>query len=367
MKRAGLALLVLGLAVALGEGLARLAPPPDAAEGAWAGPAPTGTASGEILLDGSPWLLWELRPGVHAEKGVTVRINHLGLRDRERGPKTRPRALALGDSSVYGFGVEDEQVFTALLEARVGADVVNAAVPGYSTYQALNLLDARGMDLDPDLLIVATLWSDNNFDSFVDRELLASYQGWEGSWTHRVRAALSTSAAFRWLDWTVRVEPAAVRARKVGWQVGGTDPRNGRRRVAIDDYAANLDAFAERMRARGGGVVYVILPNRADLRNDAADPAWGPYRAVMRDAARRWGAPLVDLPPRFRADGGSADALFLDQMHPTPRGHALMADAIAEALAAAGWPASPLHLQPAPDRVPVVDRFDGTGFAGAAP
>jgi len=136
--------------------------------------------------------------------------------------------------------------------------------------------------------------------------------------------------------------------------------------VSIEDYAANLDGFAERMRARGGGVVFVILPNRADLQNEAPDPAWGPYRTVMRTAATRWGAPLVDLPPVFRADGGSADALFLDQMHPTPRGHALMADALAATLGAAGWPAAPITLKPAPDRVPVVDRFDGTGFAGAS-
>jgi lysophospholipase L1-like esterase len=355
MKRVVFAAVAVLLLLGLGEALARLSPPPDGRTGTWGGAAAAG-AAGDVLLDGSPWLLWELRPGDHVEKGVHVHVNALGLRDRDRGPRERPRALAVGDSSVYGFGVEDDEVFTARLEAALPADVVNAAVPGYSTWQSLNLLDMRALALDPDLLIVANLWSDNNFDSFVDVDLLASYAGWEASPLHRVREALSASVLFRRLDWTLRVAPQGARARKVGWQVGDADPKIGRRRVAINDYAANLDAMASRMYERGGGALFVVLANREDLRGDAADPAWEPYRRVMRETAERWGAPVVELPPIFRASGHSADALFLDQMHPTPLGHQILADAIRAQLG--GWPATPLRLHPPTPRPVYMDRFD---------
>lgn len=365
MRRLAGGLVVAAGVLLLAEGGARLVPVP-AAGASWS--VPGDAKSGDILLNGNPWLLWELRVGDRVEQGVPLSVNALGLRDRERGPKARPRAAALGDSSVYGFGVRDEEVFTAVLEARLDADFVNAAVPGYSTFQSLNLLDTRVMGLDPDLLLVANLWSDNNFDSFVDRELLASYAGWEASPLHRARLALEASALFRWLDWSLRVAPQAERARKVGWQLGDQDPRIGRRRVAIDDYAANLEAMVERMRARGGGVVFVMLANREDLRQRPGTPAWEPYRQVMRDTAWRYGAPLVSLPEVFVASGRSRDALFLDQMHPTALGHTLMADAVATALAEAGWPDRPLRVgratEPRPD---YDDRFEGSGAGQAAP
>jgi hypothetical protein len=357
--------LVAGLALAGAEGLARTAAVPDAG-------SPQGApVEGSVLLDGDPWLLWELRPGDHEEVGVPVHINALGLRDRDRGPVDGPRAMALGDSSVYGFGVRDGEVFTALLEGRLGVPFINAAVPGYSSYQALNLLDMRGWALAPDLLIVGTLWSDNNFDSFTDADLLSSYAGWEGSRAHGVRLLLERSAFFRWLDWELRVAPQGARAKKVGWQVGGDDPRTGRRRVDIQHYARNLDTFCARMAARDGGVVFLLLPNREDIEPLSADPAWGPYRKVMRETAARWGAPLVDGPTAFRASGRSADALFLDQMHPTPEGHRILAEATEQVLSAQSWPSKPLRLTTPNSPLPTwADPFEGRGIeqpAGHAP
>lgn len=355
-----------GLAVGVGllvcaEVLARLAPVPDGSS-----PLDSGVAvEGTVLLSEDPWLLWSLRPGDHEEVGVPVHVNALGMRDRARGPKAGPRALALGDSSVYGFGVRDEEVFTARLEASFaasGAEFVNAAVPGYSTYQALNVLDMRGWTLSPDLLVVGTLWSDNNFDSFTDRELLASYAGWTASPTHTLRLGLEASALFRWLDWTLRVAPQGARARKVGWQVGGDDPRTGTRRVDIGSYTANLDAMCARMADRGGGVLFLVLPNREDVEPLSHDPAWAPYRRAMREVAARWGAAIAEAPPAFQASGRSADALFLDQMHPTPLGHEILAQVVAAALGERGWPARPLTLtEPRTPLVTPDDPFEGKG------
>ncbi|MFZ5481948.1 MAG: SGNH/GDSL hydrolase family protein [Myxococcota bacterium] len=352
MKRALAALVLAALALAGLEAGARRLDVPDPA-------LPSASASKDgIMLHGNPWLLWELVPGEHVEQGVSVRVNAQGFRDGVRGAKTGRRALALGDSSVYGFGVADEDVFTAVLERSTGDEFVNAAVPGHSSFQQLNLLLMRGLALDPDLLVVATLWSDNNFDSFTDRDLLTDYAGWEASWQQAARRRLERLALFRALDWHLRVRPQGDRARKVGWILGGDDPRTGKRRVAIADYAGNLDAFCRIMAERDGGVVFVVLPNQEDVRSPPPDPAWGPYRRVMRETAARWQAPLVDLPAAFRATGLGVRDLFLDEMHPTTAGHRLMAEAVAAALAG-GWPTlgSPSGPVPAYE-----DRFDGTGF-----
>jgi lysophospholipase L1-like esterase len=353
------AVLVAAAALLALELSCRLVPSPDPL-------APPAGGGPDVMLKGNPWLLWELAPGTRRELGVTVGVNPLGFRDAERPPKSGPRAMVIGDSSIYGFGVEDRETMPARLEAATGVPVVNAGVPGYSTFQALNALRMRGLDLEPDLLIVATLWSDNNFDAFVDRELLASYAGWQASGTGRARALLGRSALFRRLDWTLRVAPRAERARKVGWTIGNKDPtrRDGRRRVALADYAANLDAFCTIMAERGGGVAFLILPNREDVAGTLGDPAWAPYREAMAEAGRRCGAPVVDGPAAFRADGQSGDTLFLDLMHPTRIGQGVLAAAVAEALEEAGWPGKPMRVQsPAGGWPPLVDRFEGKGLA----
>ena len=116
-RRAGPGLgLALGLViVAVLEGLCRLAPAPDPR-------VPDGKAAqGTITLEGNPWLLWQLRPGDRTEHGKPVHVNALGLRHGDIEPSTGLRILALGDSSVYGFGVGDDEVFTARIEQDLAA------------------------------------------------------------------------------------------------------------------------------------------------------------------------------------------------------------------------------------------------------
>lgn len=356
MRRSIAGALVAAAVLGIAEVACRAFPAPSMAT------LPERADGGDTMMSGSPWLLWELIPGEHQERGGHVTINALGMRDRTRDSKSRPRAMALGDSSVYGFGNDDGEVFTSLLESRLDADFINAAVPGYSSFQALNLLRGRGLALDPDLLLVATLWSDNNFDAFTDKDLLASYASWEVSGWGKLRNGIESSALFRRLDWELRVQPAGVAARKVGWQVGGTETRSGNRRVALVDYARNLASFCDLMAARHGGVVYVLLANREDIEPVSHQPAWTPYRDVMREAARRCGTPIVDVPAAFIASGKSADALFIDLMHPTALGHRLMADAVEATLVQNEWPKTPIVARPSSEPwVAPTDPFEGHG------
>ena len=111
-------------------------------------------------LKGNPYLLWEYAPGLREEGGHSVAINSLGMRGGEwvvpKPPGIR-RLLSTGDSSVYGFGVADRAVFlevaaNLLQEGGSPVEAVNAAIPGYSTYQSRNLLEMRGLALEPDVV-----------------------------------------------------------------------------------------------------------------------------------------------------------------------------------------------------------------------
>lgn len=318
---------------------------------------PTEGDAQAIYMRGSPYLLWELAPGEREGPGGKVSVNAAGFRDRERGSKAGPRALALGDSSVYGFGVGDDQVFTARLEASLGgAEFINGGVPGYSSTQALNLLWGRGLALEPDLVLAMTLWSDNNFDTFVDADQIATYAAWRRSGIASVEAVLERSAIYRSLEYGMRKrEPG-----RVGWMELKRQPPSGKRRVPIEQYARNLREYCSTQASRGGGVVFVILPNRNDLTGAEANPPWVPYRQVMREVASSCGAPLVDLPQAFARDG--RPHLFLDEMHPSRAGHQLMADTIAATLKQVGWPDRPLRVSVPTSPLPqVADPFEGKG------
>ncbi len=88
---------------------------------------------------------------------TTVHINLKGLRDSdhlyERTNDTR-RILVLGDSFAWGYGVEETQRFSQLLETSMGVEVINAGVSGYSTDQELLWFREEGVKYKPDLVLL---------------------------------------------------------------------------------------------------------------------------------------------------------------------------------------------------------------------
>jgi hypothetical protein len=73
------------------------------------------------------------------------------------------RLVVLGDSFVWGLGVEDDDLFTTLLmrRSRTPLEVVNLGVSGYGTDQELLLWQRLGQRFRPDIvLLVVTPWTD---------------------------------------------------------------------------------------------------------------------------------------------------------------------------------------------------------------
>lgn len=365
-RRALFALTILAVVLASGEGATRLLGADLVREAR--NPAPT-VLEGSPEMAGNPYLLWEMTPGTRHDLGVVAQVNQLGMRGPDPDPEPPPgvhRVLALGDSSIFGFGVGDDEVFTAVLDAALGdgVDVLNGAALGYSTFQTINLLELRGLALDPDVLLVGCLWSDNNFDAFVDRDLIAAYSSFGSRGVRRARQILGHSALFRVLDYRYRVLRKAPDYRTAGWMVGQGE-HTGTRRVAIDDYARNLETIVSLAHDHDAEVAFILLANQEDL--DATEPgraAWEPYREVMRDTATRHGAPLLDVPQLFRESGLAASDLFLDVMHPSALGHRLVADGVASLFQERGWPPGPLERDPVPGPLPAYEDPFVHGRAG---
>ena len=88
----------------------------------------------------------------------TLSTNSRGLRDDET-PYERTagldRLVLLGDSFAMGYGVERAHSLEKRLEQLLDAEVVNLAVPGYGTDQALLAYESEGRKYHPDVVLLA--------------------------------------------------------------------------------------------------------------------------------------------------------------------------------------------------------------------
>jgi hypothetical protein len=94
---------------------------------------------------------------------TSLRINQKGLRDREYSYERENgtgRILVLGDSFAWGYGVEESERFSELLETSLGVEVINAGVSGYSTDQELLWFRDEGVKYDADLVILVFTGND---------------------------------------------------------------------------------------------------------------------------------------------------------------------------------------------------------------
>ena len=114
---------------------------------------------------------YRLSPNWNLENEKTKeKINSFGFRSSEfqflKGPDTY-RILCLGSSMVYGTGSNEdtfpfhlEKELNQLKKDDVNFEVINAGVPGYTSYHTMTQFLTSLVDLDPDLVVSYQLFTD---------------------------------------------------------------------------------------------------------------------------------------------------------------------------------------------------------------
>jgi lysophospholipase L1-like esterase len=296
------------------------------------------------LATGLPDLPYRLRPGVEARVGdVHVRINRLGLRGPEIAPTPPPgrrRLLVLGDSVVFGAGLDDADGFAHRLEAELAqrgdarTEVLNGGAPGYNTEAELAFLREVGLGLGPTHLLLGVSlndfgpapvldasgvltsrprersrfpWLTNHSELYTCLVWLAGYlrgtHWWQG---------LGDGDQWRGLDATI----AAMHKRFYATPGG---PGWERVRTA-------LTGLRDLARARALELLVVIFPERDQVGTPA--PNLDPQRAWL-DLCAALGLACLDLHAAFAAGEGE---LFQDTQHPNAAGMRTAARAVAARL-----------------------------------
>jgi lysophospholipase L1-like esterase len=288
-----------------------------------------------LILSSVPGLGYQLAPNARGD--IQTDGHGLRLRPQEQAP-IRHGILLIGDSVAYGMGVAYEQSLVPLLEARLtqslgeNTAVWNAAVPGYNTTQEAIQLEQMAPVTKPDLVLVQFCMND-----YQDAPVLTA-EGWLDamqaqdsasdfsilSLAYRSRAVVFFKEKLRDLQ-QVHPEWFPVGAhyihyvqKKPGW---------ARAKAAL----LRIGETASRFHAR---VLVVIFPVEQQLR--IGD------RAAQDDLnrfAEAHGIPVLDLYDGFRAHW--RERLYIDywkrtgvvdKLHLNPRGQALAAAEIAQAI-----------------------------------
>lgn len=115
---------------------------------------------------------WRPRPGFRGtfeyEPGRPIAVEHnsLGFRDVEPDPSRKGGVLVLGDSNVYGFNAEQDEVFTAVLRRRMPErPVYNLGVSGYGTDQEFLLLQEEFDRFKPEVVLLLVCSNDHDDNS----------------------------------------------------------------------------------------------------------------------------------------------------------------------------------------------------------
>jgi lysophospholipase L1-like esterase len=124
------------------------------------------------------WLPKKSVVGVHKKDGsfaTSIRTNSRGLRDQEHDlvkPPSVQRIVVIGDSFTWGWGVEDHEMYSRVLETLVdGVDTVNLGVTGFNTRQEVDYLALEGLLYQPDVVVLGFCLNDIYEGTLVQRPL----------------------------------------------------------------------------------------------------------------------------------------------------------------------------------------------------
>jgi hypothetical protein len=108
---------------------------------------------------------------------VAIRTDSLGLRGPEINER-RPRVLGLGDSFMFGYGVEENDTFLAQAATVAGAAPLNGGVPGYDLCQAVDLGERLLRSADADALVLGICLANDEWDAGAGRGRMEVRQGY---------------------------------------------------------------------------------------------------------------------------------------------------------------------------------------------
>ena len=209
----------------------------------------------------------ELKSGIR----IVIESNGEGFRTRNLSKNKEPgvfRILFLGDSTTFGWGVEQDERCSDLLEKRLNEagtgiryEIVNMGLPGYSSYHGRIVLDRYGLGYSPDMIILSFGANDSREVPKVVKRMIQ-----RPNWKEKTAVALSGLKTARLLQEILIARRNPMERIRAMRTAEGSEPF-----VTLDEFRANLKAIIDAGRQKG--IETVILPLCCPLDYLAAQSA----------------------------------------------------------------------------------------------
>jgi hypothetical protein len=244
----------------------------------------------------------------HNPRRLTLVSNRDGFRNSREfdEPDERLRVMMVGDSFVFGEGVEESERFTNALEAlQPSWRIDSLGMPGYGPDLMLRALEAVGLKAAPDVVV---------FSMYTD-DFRRVHPQYAGAGFEIPRFKLESGRLVTvpyptpsfWDQWSL-----AVAIRYMYWHYTNTE---------FHLNAAILDRFLQLARLHAFVPAIIFLPGRTDAPIDKKRRAW------LRQYTQQSATPFLDLTEPIHQ--AHRHQVFIPRnWHLNPYGHQLVATAL---------------------------------------
>lgn len=264
-----------------------------------------------------PGLLYENSPNF-IEDGEQ-KFNSLGMRDEDRAfNPQRPTIVVLGDSIEAWRELPVRELYPRRIEEMLNArsglapvQVINLAVTGYGLHQKILMLQHRGLEWHPSLVILSYCLN----DPLPAMNLVEYFRNGQSHRAWRSAEFVGSRLRFFLHQYGVDFYSEGHREGTATWQ------------VVVQDFGE----LSELARKHQFGVLVVVFPLMVDT---AAEYPWLGVHRRVGEVARRNGLTVVDLLEPYQVAGFAN--VRVDEPHPNGVGHRIAAEKIVAAVTKRG-------------------------------
>jgi len=282
----------------------------------------------------NPLLGFELKPGYKNESPNFIdsfeRTNSHGQRDVERTLEKKDgtrRILMLGDSVVEGYGLPfadtiPQQLQSLYDQSNESVEVLNFGVSAYCTLAEIELLETKGLQFSPDVVVL--VFVENDFDNF-NREAFPLGESIQRPALAKV--LFKSSHLFRLVCLNLNL-----------FQFRQSDPvKWNKEAIGDNNVTAGLKRFRELADQHQFEPLIVVWPRFTNHEVVDPLPIPGSEHLIVEALAQQFRIPTQRLSPTFRDAAKSASSTRLefsqgDELHPNSFGVQIAAQAICDGL-----------------------------------
>jgi len=309
------------------------------------------------------YLNYALRPGYCRGKSS---INSLGFRGPEFPQRKPPgvfRIAVLGGSSTYDDGIDDDALISTAVMERLFHEkygcphvhVINAGVPGYTSWESLINLEFRVLDVQPDLVLVYHGVNDLIARLVNPLAYRGDNAGLRKPWEPPPPSAWEYSCLLRILGRLHGLKGQVALANCIDAKTALPFGWSAARYLPVNPpvyFLRNLVSMASVARAHGVRTVFSTWAWSPITSDIASKPdyqqGFEEGNRIVRRVAQGTGSPLFDLAAVMPKD----PELWLDGRHVNEKGAAVKGALLADFLYSNGLVPRPAATGPGPEAVP---------------